>query len=96
MFDVSPDKIVLVLFIAVLVLGPARLAEAARALGRARAHLRRWSSELSPDTAKLIRDPRRALLDALAEPAQAIADTAAAAKQSLTEKTDHEGGDGTR
>lgn len=65
MFDISPDKILIVLFIALVVLGPARLTEAARGLGRARARLRQLSEGLPPDTAKLIRDPRRALFDAV-------------------------------
>jgi len=83
MFDISPEKIVVFLIIALVVLGPNRLGEAARALGRARGQLRQWTNGLSPDTAKLISNPRGALLDALNEPRQAITDTAAAARESL-------------
>ncbi|MBO0691587.1 MAG: twin-arginine translocase TatA/TatE family subunit [Acidimicrobiaceae bacterium] len=90
MFDISPEKIVVVLVIALVVLGPGRLAEAARALGRARAQLRKWSATLPPDTAKIVRNPRSALLDALAEPRQAIADTAEAARQSMTPTIERE------
>jgi len=65
MFDISADKIIVVLVIALMVLGPGRLAEAARALGRARAQLRQFATGLSPETTKLIRDPRRAIFEAV-------------------------------
>lgn len=95
MFDISPEKLVVFLAIALVVLGPGRLAEAARALGRFRAQLRQLSSSLPPDTAKLIRNPQGALFDVLAEPRQAIADAAAAARQSMTPTTEQEHGGGT-
>lgn len=90
MFDLGPEKIVVILAIALMVLGPSRVSDTARALGRARAQLRQLSSDLPPGTAKLMQNPRGALLDVLAEPRQVIADTAEAAKQSLTETTEGE------
>jgi Sec-independent protein translocase protein TatA len=93
MFDISPEKIIVVLLVALVVLGPARLSESARALGRARASLRQWSAGLSPDTAKLIQNPRGALLDVLAEPRQTITDTAEAARQSMTLTAETVGGE---
>jgi sec-independent protein translocase protein TatA len=96
MFDIGPEKIAVVLVVALLVLGPGRLAEAARALGRARAQLRQLSSELPPDTVKLIRDPSRAVLDVLAPTRQAIADAAAGARESVIPTTEEERGEGTR
>jgi Sec-independent protein translocase protein TatA len=90
MLDISPDKIVVFLVIAFVVLGPGRLRESARALGRARAQLRKFSSELSPDTANLIRNPRGALLDVLAVPHQPIEDEAADARRSVTASTEQE------
>lgn len=90
MFDISPEKIVVVLLIALVVLGPGRLAEAARALGRLRAQLRQLSSGLPPETVKVIRDPHGAILDALAEPRQAMVEVADGARKSITEATDHE------
>ena len=68
MIDLSPEKLFVVLFVAMLVLGPGRLGEFARGLGRARAHLRRLSSGLPPEAIRLVRDPRSALLEALQEP----------------------------
>ncbi|MCL2394563.1 MAG: twin-arginine translocase TatA/TatE family subunit [Acidimicrobiaceae bacterium] len=88
MFDISPEKIVIVLIIALVVLGPGRLSDSARALGRARAQLRAWTAALPPDTANLVRNPRGALLDVLAEPRQVMADTAEAARQSVTPTTE--------
>lgn len=87
MFDLSPEKILVVLILALVVLGPGRLTESARALGRARVQLRQWSSGLSPETTKLIQNPRGALLDVLAEPRQVISDTADAAKESIIPTT---------
>jgi Sec-independent protein translocase protein TatA len=99
MLDISPDKIVVFLVIAFVVLGPGRLGEAARALGRARAQLRKFSSELPPDTANLIRNPRGALLDALAEPHkshQGTEDAAGATRQSTILTTEQERGEDVR
>lgn len=84
MFDLSAEKIAIILIVALVVLGPGRLAESARALGRARAQLRQFTGGLSPDTANLIRNPRGALFDALAEPRQMLEDTANAARQSVS------------
>jgi Sec-independent protein translocase protein TatA len=67
-FDISPDKVLVVLVVASMVLGPSRLQHAARGLARARRELRRITSDLDPGTQKLIRNPRAALVDALAEP----------------------------
>lgn len=90
MFDISPDKLVVVLVIALVVLGPSRLAEAARAVGRLRAQLRQLTSGLPPEAAKVIRDPHGALWDALAAPRQTMAEAADAVRQSVTPHSDHE------
>lgn len=68
MFDISPDKVVVLLLAASLVLGPGRLQEAARSLARARKELRRLTSGLDPGTQKLLRNPGAAIVDTLAEP----------------------------
>jgi Sec-independent protein translocase protein TatA len=96
MFDLSPEKIVVFLVIALVVLGPGRVVEAGRALGRARAQLRQLTSSLPPDAVKLIRDPQGTLFDVLAEPRQAISDAAASVRQSVTPTTEEKpevGGD---
>ena len=85
MIDISPDKVLIVLVIALLVLGPSRLVEVAHGLGRARAQLRRLTSGLPPQTTKMIRDPRGALIDALVEPRQVIADAAEMSRQAMND-----------
>jgi Sec-independent protein translocase protein TatA len=67
-FDISPDKLLVVLVLASVVLGPGRLHEVARGLARARNELRRLTSGLDPGTQKLLRDPGAAVVEALAEP----------------------------
>jgi len=83
MFDLGPEKIIVFLVIAFLVLGPGRLGEVARGLGKAMGQLRQWSDGLSPETSKLIRNPRGAIFDVLDEPRQAMADTAAAMRAAM-------------
>jgi Sec-independent protein translocase protein TatA len=67
-FDISPDKLLVVLVLASVVLGPSRLQDAARGLARARNQLRRLTSGLDPATQRLLRDPGAAVSEALAEP----------------------------
>jgi Sec-independent protein translocase protein TatA len=67
-FDISPDKLLVVLILASVVLGPSRLQEVARGLARARNELRRLTSGLDPGAQKLLRDPGAAVVEALAEP----------------------------
>ncbi len=68
MFDISPDKLVVVLVLASVVLGPGRLQDAARSLARARNELRRLTSGLDPGAQKLLRNPGAAVVEALTEP----------------------------
>jgi Sec-independent protein translocase protein TatA len=68
LFDIGPEKLFVVLFVAMLVLGPSRLGEVARGLGKARAHLKNLSGALPPEAVKVMRDPRSALQDVLEEP----------------------------
>jgi Sec-independent protein translocase protein TatA len=67
-FDLSPDKLFVVLVIALMVLGPDRLPDVARTMARARNEIRRITSGLGPETAQALRDPRRTLIDALGQP----------------------------
>jgi sec-independent protein translocase protein TatB len=59
-FDLSPDKILMLGVLALVVLGPNRLPEAARTAGRFLGQLRRMSSSFQSE-----------VRDALAEPAEA-------------------------
>jgi Sec-independent protein translocase protein TatA len=67
MFDIGAEKLLMVLVIGVLVLGPERIPEVARRLGRARAEVRRLARDVDPDALRLVLRPREALVDALAE-----------------------------
>jgi len=71
-FDLSPDKLFVVFVIALMVLGPDRLPHVARGLARARNEIRRLTNGLEPGTAQALRDPRRALIDALGQPDKVI------------------------
>jgi Sec-independent protein translocase protein TatA len=80
-FDITPDKVVVVLVVALFVLGPSRLADFSRGVARARTELRRLTTALPPETRKAIRDPRGALIDALTGPRQLMEETAEACRQ---------------
>jgi Sec-independent protein translocase protein TatA len=67
-FDISPEKILVVLVAASLVLGPSRLRDAGRGLARARRELRRLTGALDPGTQRLLRHPGAALVQTLVEP----------------------------
>jgi Sec-independent protein translocase protein TatA len=84
-FDISPEKLAVVFVVALVLLGPGRIPEVARALARARSELRQLTSSLQPDTLKVIRDPRRALIDAIAEPSQIVSEATAQSRMALDE-----------
>ena len=71
MFDISPEKLIIVLVLASVILGPQRLSQTARTLARLRGELRRLTSTIPPETLNVVRDRRRALVDVLAEPREA-------------------------
>jgi sec-independent protein translocase protein TatB len=66
-FDLSLEKLFVVLVVALVVLGPDRLPQVARALAQTKANLRRLTSTVHPDTLEALRNPRRAVMDALTE-----------------------------
>jgi Sec-independent protein translocase protein TatA len=72
MFDIGPDKIVVVAAIAFLLLGPDRIPSLARSLQKARGHVRELTRAVPPEALDMIREPRRALLDALGDAPKAI------------------------
>jgi sec-independent protein translocase protein TatB len=73
-FDLSPEKLIVVFVIALMVLGPDRLPHVARTLARARNEVRRITSGLGPETVQALRDPRRALIDALGQPDRVVSE----------------------
>lgn len=74
MFDISPEKLLFLLLIALTVLGPERIPQVARSLGKARSEIRRLTSGVDPDAMQALRNPRGALLDVVTEPRRAVAE----------------------
>ena len=67
MFDLSPEKVLLVLVIALVVLGPNRLPQAARALGRFVANLRQMSTTVQSEVRDALAEPRDAFSSAFGD-----------------------------
>ncbi len=65
--DLSPEKIVVLGFIALIVLGPNRLPQAARSLGRIMGQLRAMSSSFETEVRHAIHEPTEALSAAVSE-----------------------------
>ena len=85
MFDIGPEKLLVVMTIALAVLGPERIPQVARGLGKARSEIRRLTSGVHPDALNALRNPRGALLDAVAEPRSAITQAAAQPRLALAD-----------
>jgi sec-independent protein translocase protein TatB len=84
-FDIGPEKLLFVLTIALAVLGPERIPHVARGLGRARAEIRRLTSDIHPDALQALSNPRGALLDAVTEPRRAISEAVAQPRLALAD-----------
>ena len=67
MLDLSPEKIFLLGVIALVVLGPNRLPQAARSLGRMMAQLRRMSASFQAEVKDALAEPTEALNSAAKE-----------------------------
>ncbi|HWE57672.1 MAG TPA: twin-arginine translocase TatA/TatE family subunit [Acidimicrobiales bacterium] len=67
MLDLSPDKILMLAVVALVVLGPNRLPGAARTLGRLVSQLRAMSSSLQTEVRDALHDPEDAFSSALAD-----------------------------
>jgi sec-independent protein translocase protein TatB len=65
--DLSPEKILVLAFIALIVLGPNRLPQAARSLGRFLGHLRAMSASFESEVRDALHDPTEALSAAVSE-----------------------------
>jgi len=61
MFDVSPDKLVVLLGLGLVVLGPNKLPSAARTLATGLVRARRLASGLTDPVTAALEEPRRAL-----------------------------------
>lgn len=72
MLDLSPEKLLVIMAVALAVIGPEGLPRMARGLARARAEIRRLTADVPPDALQALANPRGALLDAVSGPRQAI------------------------
>jgi Tat protein translocase TatB subunit len=66
-FNIGPEKLILLLVIALVVLGPKRLPDAARSVGRAVGELRRVSGHLQDEVRDVLADPKDALSAAVGD-----------------------------
>ena len=67
MLDLSPEKLMVLLVAAVVILGPHRLPETARALAGGLVRARRLAHSLTEPVHDTLQEPRRILNDALAD-----------------------------
>lgn len=67
MFNVGPEKLILLFVVALIVLGPKRLPDAARTLGRAVGELRRVTGGLQQEVRDALAEPKDALTAAMGE-----------------------------
>ncbi len=67
MFDLSPEKLLVLGMIALVVLGPDRLPQAARRAGRLLAQMRQMSGGLQEEMRSALAEPRQALEEARQE-----------------------------
>jgi sec-independent protein translocase protein TatB len=66
-FDLSPEKLLLIGVIALMVMGPDRLPKAARTLGRTLHQLRSLSGSLQTELNDALAEPRQALNDVVGD-----------------------------
>jgi sec-independent protein translocase protein TatB len=67
--NIDPEKLFVLFVIAVLVLGPERLPQAARTLGRALAEVRKYTSSMRSEVDRVLAEPR-AVVDAAVHEAE--------------------------
>lgn len=67
MLSFSPEKLLLVGIIALMVLGPDRLPRAARTLGRLLAEVRRFNASVQSEVSTALAEPREALQEAMGD-----------------------------
>ena len=72
MLDISPEKLLVIMAIALAVIGPEGIPRVARGLAKARAEIRRLTADVPPDALQALTNPRGALLDAVSGPRQAV------------------------
>jgi Tat protein translocase TatB subunit len=66
-FNIGPEKLILLFVLALIVLGPSRLPDAARTLGRVVGELRRMSGGFQKEVQEALADPKDALTAAVGD-----------------------------
>ncbi len=69
--NLDPEKLLVLLVIALLVLGPQRLPQVARSLGRGLAEFRKYTSGLQTELREVLAEPRAIIDTAVHEAAEA-------------------------
>ena len=85
MLDISPEKLLVVMTVALAVLGPQGVPRLARGLGKARAEIRRLTADVPPEALQAITNPRGALLDAVSGPRHAVTQALAEPRLALAD-----------
>ena len=85
MLDISPEKLLVVIAIALAVLGPEGIPRVARGLAKARAEIRRLTADVPPDAMQVLTNPRGALLDAVSGPRQAVTEAVSQPRLALAD-----------
>ena len=85
MLDISPEKLLVVIAIALAVLGPDGIPRVARGLAKARAEIRRLTADVPPDAMQVLTNPRGALLDAVSAHRQAVAEAVSQPRLALAD-----------
>jgi hypothetical protein len=83
--DISPEKLLVVMAIALAVLGPEGIPRLARGLAKARTEIRRLTADVPPDALQVLTNPRGALLDAVSGPRQAVSEAVSQPRLALAD-----------
>jgi Sec-independent protein translocase protein TatA len=83
--DISPEKLLVVVAIALAVLGPEGIPRVARGLAKARVEIRRLTADVPPDALQAITNPRGALVDAVSGPRQAVTEAVSQPRLALAD-----------
>ncbi|HYA45412.1 MAG TPA: twin-arginine translocase TatA/TatE family subunit [Acidimicrobiales bacterium] len=91
--NLDPEKLLVLFVIALLVLGPQRLPQVARTVGRALAEVRKFTSPFQSEIRQVFAEPQSELRQAFAEP-RAMVETAVHEAQMISASPDPAVADG--
>lgn len=83
MLDLSPEKLLVLLSVGLVVLGPHKLPEAARVVAHGVVKARRLATSLTGPIQASLAEPRRAVEETFAEARSAVADPFAEARSAV-------------